>query len=331
MKSLKLLIILGLALGVVSSLPFYLHAGENQGVTPLCVMEISTDQLVYHPDERVQLHMWLKLNKDPDLPNIKNARFKLELTQPLGTTVTLTTKSDISLRKGAEWDEALLPLPIAGEPFRNMGRYQVHAILLSQTGEIYCEAYTNFTIRSIFGRDSLTRTLLITSRRTEFTEPFVSRLAVWLEAAYRTRVQVICQEGIYESYKSGLYRDFDVIIYYATDYEQSPPSDMIVDIFEGEGITKKKVVWIGYHLDKVQAYLHLYGLSYGALSTGNAPSKLLYLNSGVSYNLSSPDRTSVEVINDDLARVQATVEDVPIIISAQQTYHPEDGECFYQT
>jgi uncharacterized protein YdaL len=315
-------------LAVFFGLVLLLTGAAVYAATPLCVMEIWTDKPVYQPGEQVRLSMWLKVNSDPNLPDIKNARFDLKLKQPFGT-VTLSTREDISLRKGAEWKEVLLSLPITGEPFRNMGDYQAHARLLSQTGEIFCEAYTGFTIKTIFGRNPRTRTLIVTSRRTELTEPFVSKLVVWLEAAYQTDVQVLYQEGLYQSYRSGLYRDYDVLIYYATDYEQPPPPELIADIFEGEGITKKKVVWIGYHLDKVQAYLQLYGLSYGMLSTGNEPAKLLYLDSGVSYNLFPLDRITAEVINDDLARVRATVDDAPIIVSARQTYHPEDGECFY--
>jgi hypothetical protein len=323
------MLILGLGIALLLLLPSQAPVHYAHATTPLCVMEISTDKPVYHPDEQVQLSMWLKVNSDPSLPNIENARLELELKQPFGTYVTLSSRDDISLRKGAEWEEVLLSLPITGEPFRNMGDYEAHAMLLSQAGEIACEAYTTFTIKTIFGRNPRTRTLIVTSRRTELTEPFVSKLAVWLEAAYQTRVQVLYQEGIYRSYRSGLYKDYDVLIYYATDYQQPPPPELIADIFEGEGITKKKVVWIGYHLDKVQAYLHLYGLSYGRLSTGSELGELLYLDSGVSYNLLAPDHISVEVINDDLARVRATVDDAPIIVSAKQTYYPEDGECFY--
>jgi len=319
-----------LLVGIAALLLFSQAPAQRvHAATPLCVMEIATDKSVYHPDDQVQLNMWLKVNSDSSLPNIENARLKLELRQPFGTFVTLSTQDNISLRKGAEWDEPLLSLPITGEPFRNMGNYEAHAMLLSQAGEIYCEAHTIFTIESIFGRMPGTRTLIITSRRTEMTEPFVSRLAVWLEAAYQTRVQVIYQEGIYQSYRSGLYKDYDVLIYYATDYQQPPLPELIKDIFEGDGITKKKVVWIGYHLDKVQAYLHLYGLSYGTFSRSSEPGKLLYLDSGVSYDLFNPDHISVEVINNDLVRVRATVDDAPIIASAEQTDHPEDGECFY--
>jgi len=319
-----LLAMLGLLLLLPSQAAVHYYAA-----TPLCVMEISTDKPVYHPDEQVRLYMWLKVNTDPSLPEIENARLELELKQPFRTFITLSTREGISLRKGAEWEELLLSLPIAGEPFRNMGDYQAHAMLLSPAGEIYCEAYTTFTIKTIFGRAPRSRTLIVTSRRTELTEPFVSKLAVWLEAAYRTRVQTLYQEGIFQSYRSGLYKDYDVLIYYATDYQQPPPPELIVDIFEGEGITKRKVIWIGYHLDKVQAYLSLYGLSYGGLSTGKGPGKLLYLDTGVSYDLFTPDRISVEVRSDELARVRATVDGAPIIVSAKQIYHPEDGECFY--
>ena len=321
---------LALFVGIAALLLFSQAPAQRvHAATPLCVMEISTGKPVYYPNDRIELHVWLKVNSDPNLLNIENARLVLELKQPFGTVITLSTQDNISLRKGAEWEEQLLSLPITGEPFRNMGGYEAHAVLLSQAGEIYCEAYTVFTIESIFGRMPGTRTLIVTSRRTELTEPFVSKLGVWLEAAYQTKVQVLYQEGIYEAYQSGLYRDFDVLIYYATDYQQPPPPELITDIFEGEGITKKKVVWIGYHLDKVQAYLQLYGLGYATLSTGNGPAKLFYLDSGVSYALSDPDHISVEVINDDLAHIRATVDDAPIIVSAKQTYYPEDGECFY--
>ena len=320
---------MALFVGLVALLLLSTLVLADQTTSPLCVMEISTDKPVYHPNDRIELHVWLKVNSDPSLPNIKDARLVLELKQPFGTVVTLSTQENISLLKGAEWDEPLLSLPMIGAPFRNMGNYQAHAKLLSQTGELYCEAYTTFTIKGIFGREPRTRTLIVTSRRTELTEPFVSSLVAWLEAAYQTKVQVIYQEGLYQAYKGGLYADYNVIIYYGTDYAQAPPPALITDIFEGKGITKKKVVWIGYHLDKVQAYLQLYGLNYGTLSAGNDPGKLLYVDSGVSYDLASPDRISVKVINPDLAHVRATVDGKPIIVSAKQTYHPEDGECFY--
>ena len=297
--------------------------------SPLCVMEISTNKYEYHLDESVQLFMWFKVSTDLPEPRIENARLEVEMRQPFGTFVTLSHRGGISLRRGAEWDESLLTLPVTGEPFRNMGEYQVHAMLLSQSGETYCEAYTSFVIRSIFGQEAETRTLIVTSRRTKVTEPFVSMLSVWLEAAFRTRVQVIYQEGIYQAYRRGLLTDFDVLIYYATDYDQPPPPELMEDIFESEGRTKTKVVWLGYHLDQVQAYLPQCGLGYGMLSTGNARGELLYLDSGVGYGLFSPDRVFVDVTDSELARVRAAVDGAPIIVSAKQEGHLEDGECFY--
>ena len=318
-----------LSLGIALLFVFPTSAATLNGATPLCVMEIRTDKPEYCPEEYVQLYMWLKVNANPNLPKIENALLVVELTQPFGTLVTLSHREGISLRRGAEWDESLLTLPVTGEPFRNMGEYQVHAMLLSQSGETYCEAYTSFVIRSIFGQEAETRTLIVTSRRTEVTEPFVSTLSVWLEAAYRTRVQVIYQEGIYQAYRRGLLTDFDVLIYYATDYDQPPPPELIEDIFESEGRTKTKVVWLGYHLDQAQAYLPQCGLRYGMLSTGNARGELLYLDSGVGYGLFSPDRVFVDVTDSELARVRAAVDGAPIIVSAKQEGHLEDGECFY--
>jgi len=274
--------------------------------------------------------MWLKVDINADLPGIENAQLHVELWRPVEPMVTLAPREDISLRKGAERDELLLTLPVTEDSFRNRGVYVVHATFLSQTGATYCEAYTSFIIsRSSFGKDPDTRTLLVTSRRAEISEPFVSTLAVWLEAAYRTEVQLIYQEGVYQTYQSGIYEDFDVLIYYATDYESPPPPELIWDIFVGDGITNKKVVWIGYNLDTAQDYLPLYGLGYETLSPENGSEELLYLDSGVSYALSQPGPICVEVTDDELARVRATVEGEPIIVSAKHAYYPENGECFY--
>lgn len=320
-----LVLMLGIALlWVVPSLATAKHAE-----TPLCVMEIRTDKYQYHPDESVQLYMWLKVNTKPDLPGIENAQLEVELQQPFGTLVTLTHRGGISLREGAEWDELLLTLPVTAELFRNMGEYEVHAVFLSQNSEIYCEAYTSFIVKSIFGQQPFTRTLIVTSRRTEEAEPFVSKLAVWLEAAYQTEVQVIYQQGVHQVYQTGSYQDFDVLIYYATDYQHPPPHELVEDLFDGEGITNKKVVWIGYHLDTAREYLPLYGLGGETLWPENRSEELLYVDSGVSYTLSQPDPICVEVLDEELARVRATVEDAPVIVSAKNAHFSENEECFY--
>ena len=304
-------------------------AGMASGKEPLCVMEIWTDQEVYHLGDRVRVNFWINVNASPNLPEIANAQLELELQQPFGQYILLSSKKNITLRKGTEWEEPLLTLPTLGDLFKDLGDYNLHAMLRSQDGELLCEAYASFTIRSMFGQQPTTRTLLVTSRRTEVTEPFASILVAWLEACFRTRVQVIYQEGFYEAYQAGAFQNFDVIIYYATDYTQGPPPDLVVDIFEGEGITKKKVVWIGYHLDEVQAYLPLYGLEYGQLRSVSDPSPLYYVDGDTDYKFLNVDRISVEAINPDLTHVRATADGLPIIVSAKQTYHTEDGECFY--
>ncbi len=317
---------IGMALIVVA-----LFSVTAQCVVPsLCVMEIRTDKHEYHLGEHVRLYIWLVANTNPDLPSIDNAQLQVELWRPVEPMVTLAHRENISLHKGAKWDELLLTVPVTEDPFRDTGVYVVHAAFLSQAGETHCEAYTSFIIsRSSFGKDPDTRTLLVTSRRADISEPFVSTLAVWLEAFYRTEVHLIYQEGIYQVYQSGIYQDFDVLIYYAIDPEHSPPPELIGDIFESEGITKKKVVWIGYYLDAAQDYLPLYGLGYETLSPENGSEELLYVDSGVSYTLSQPDPICVEVTDDELARVRATVDGEPIIVSAKQSYYQENGECFY--
>jgi hypothetical protein len=65
------------------------------------------------------------------------------------------------------------------------------------SGRVYCEDRKEFVIQSPWGQQPTTKTLLVTSQRTEFTEPFVSKLSAWLEAAFKTRVQTIYQEGLY--------------------------------------------------------------------------------------------------------------------------------------
>jgi len=321
-----LVLMLGIALLLVT-----LSSATVQCADPsLCTMEIRTDKHQYHLGESVQLYMWLEVDINPDLPGIENAQLQVELWRPVGPMVTLAPREDIPLRKGAEWDELLLTLPVTEDSFRNTGVYVVHAAFLSQAGATYCEAYTSFIIsRSGFGKDPDTRTLLVTSRRADVTEPFLSELVVWLEAAYRTEVHLIYQEGVYQAYQSGIYEDFDVLIYYATDYQHPPPHELVKDLFDGEGITNKKVVWIGYNLDTAREYLPLYGLGYETLSPENRSEELLYVDSGVSYTLSQPDPICVEVLDDELARVRATVEDAPVIVSAKNAHFSENEECFY--
>jgi hypothetical protein len=292
-------------------------------------MEIWTTKLEYRTDEQVELNMWIKVNSDPELPEIRNARLELELQPPFGTFITLRTQENISLRKGVEWQQPLLTLPVNSEPFRNLGDYKAHAMLLSSDDQILCEAYTTFAIKSIFGQEVTTRTLIVTSRRTDLTEPFVSRLAVWLEASYQTRVQVIYQDGILQSYQSGLYREFDVIIYYGTDFNQPPPPSFLTDLTEGEGIAGKKVIWIGYHVDKLGDTLADHGLRYGSFTSGNPPSLLLYLDTNASFTLLNQDHITVGITDERLARARATVDGEVIITSSRHIAHPDNDPSFY--
>jgi len=301
----------------------------NYAASPLCVMEIWTPQSQFRTDEQVELVMWVKVNVNPDLPEIKGARLELELRPPFGTFITLRTQEDVALNKGAEWEQTLLTLPVNSEPFRNLGDYQAHATLFSSSDEVLCESYTSFTIRSIFGQGSTTRTLIVTSRRTDVTEPFVSRLSVWLEASYRTRVQVIYQEGILQSYQSGVFEDFDVIIYYGTDFDQPPPPALIADLGQDDETVDKTVIWLGYHLDLFADHLADYGLSYGAFTSGSPPSPLLYTDTGATFTLLNQDRTTVRVADERLAKIRATIDGDTIIASARHVSRPTAAWSFY--
>ena len=76
-------------------------------------------------------------------------------------------------------------------------------------GEVASEARASSVITSSFGQGPRTRTLILTSRR---TEPIVSKLAAWLEAVYRTEVQVIYQQETAQAYHSSMYQDVDVLV-----------------------------------------------------------------------------------------------------------------------
>jgi len=305
-------------------------------------METWTDQAIYRTDQRVTLSMWIKANSNPDLAQIENTTLLITLKQPFGQFITLSTQNKVTLAKGREWTVNLFSLPINTEAFRNLGAYQTHTQLLDDRGQVFCESFTNFEIRTAFGLQKdlfapgaheKTTTLIVTSRRTELTDPFASILAVWLDAAYQTTTQVLYQEGLSQSYHTGDLNPFDVVIYYGLDFDQPPPSEFIADVFS-EKARGKKIVWLGYHLDSVISETSaFYGFRFDRLSSGNSATTLEYLDTDSRYTLLNPDLSFGVVQDPGLARVRATVaeKDSPnnLIISATHVDRPEEGESFY--
>mgnify|MGYP006289088411 CR=1 FL=1 len=102
-----------------------------------------------------------------------------------------------------------------------------------------------------FGRSEGPKTLLVSTDREEYGEPFTSKLAVWLRAVFSADVQIVGQNELTGDNLAGILNGIEVIIYYGTDYGR-PPSQEFIDYAFGllkTGTTK--LVWIGYHGNKL--------------------------------------------------------------------------------
>jgi hypothetical protein len=307
-------------------------ASQTAAQVPLCVLELSTDSPTYSLGQIVSVFARLQVGEEA----ISGARFKVEVRGPGQRAFTVSTSGQLSgelnLKPGFRWEGYLLNLPsLTGQGLLALtGFYTIIGTLFDPpSGRIYCEDRKEFVINSPWGQKTTTKTLLVSSQRTEVVEPFVSKLAAWLEAAYKTRVQTVYQEGLYLGYRKGDYKDYDVIVYYGVDYQQPPPPDFLDDIANGEEITKKRVVWIGYHLDRLGEDRTQLGFAFDEQVSDTKPASLVYTYSNTLYTLSHIERALVSVTDSDLARVHATVSGRPIIVSSKHRERPENGEYFY--
>ncbi len=307
-------------------------ASQTAAQVPLCVLELSTDSPTYSLGQVVSVFARLQVGEEA----ITGARFKVEVRGPGHRAFTISTTSELAgelnLKPGFRWEGFLLNLPsLTGQGLLALtGFYTLIGTLFDPpSGRIYCEDRKEFVIASPWGQTTTTKTLLVSSQRTEFVEPFVSKLAAWLEAAYKTRVQTVYQEGLYLGYRKGDYKDYDVIVYYGVDYGQPPPLDFLDDITNGEEITKKRVVWIGYHLDRLGQAQDNLGFRFAEQVSASQETQLIYTHSNTGYTLRHIERTFVEITNGDLARVHATAGGRPIIASSKHRERPENGEYFY--
>lgn len=317
----------GLVFGLLVGLVFPLTAQ-----VPLCVLELWTDSPVYALGQTVSVFARLQVGEEA----ITGARFKVETRGPGNRSFTVSTSGELSgelnLQPNFRWEGFLLNLPSrTGQGLLALtGFYTIVGTLFDPpSGRIYCEDRKEFVIASPWGQQPTTKTLLVSSQRTAFTEPFVSKLAAWLEAAYQTRVQTVYQEGLYLGYRKGDYRDYDVIVYYGIDYQQPPPPDFLDDIANGEEITKKRVVWIGYHLDRLGEAQQNLGFQFAAQVSESREARLVYTYSNTDYIMRHTERSFVQITDESLARVHATVGGQPIIVSSQHREHPDNGEYFY--
>lgn len=316
-----------LIIGLLAGLAFPLKAQ-----VPLCVLELRTDLPVYSLGQTVSVFARLQVGEEA----IAGARFQIEVVVPGHRSFIISTTSEFSgelnLQPNFRWEGFLLTLPSpTGQGLLALtGFYTIIGKLFDHpSGRVYCEDRKEFVIRSPWGQNSTTKTLLVTSQRTGFIEPFVSKLAVWLEAAYKTRVQTIYQEGLYLGYRKGDYKDYDVIIYYGLDYGQPPPPDFIDDIANGEEITKKRVVWVGYHLDRLGEAQKNLGFQFAEQVSDPRETRLVYTYSNTDYIMRHSERSFVEITDSSLARAHATVGGRPIIVSSKHRTQPTNGEYFY--
>lgn len=307
-------------------------ASQTAAQVPLCVLELSTDAPAYPLGQIVSVFARLQVGQQA----ITSARFKVEVRSPGHRAFTVSTSGDLSgelnLKPDFRWEGFLLNLPsLTGQGLLALtGSYTLTGTLFDPpSGRVYCEDRKEFVINSPWSQKTTSKTLLVSSQRTEFTEPFVSKLAVWLEAAYKTRVQAVYQEGLYLGYRKGDYKDYDVIVYYGVDYEQPPPPDFLDDIANGEEITTKRIVWIGYHLDRLNAAHENVGFAFDEQVSESQPTQLVYTFSNTQYPLLNSERQFVKITDENLARVHATVGGRPIIVSSKHRERPEAGEYFY--
>jgi len=286
---------------------------------PLCALEVWTDKKEYAPGQEIKVFLYIKVGDQ----EIRGARFLIEVRPPFSSGFSLQLEQEINLSRGFEWQGTLTTLP----RLTATGIYELIARLIDPISRsIYCEARTRFAIPSPWGQQPSSKTLIVTSPRTEFTGLFVARLAAWLEAAFRTSVHVIFQEGLISSYRPGDFQAFDVIMYYGLDFNQPPIPEFVQDVLNAQA-TQKKIVWLGYHLDKLPAEkLAEMGLVSDQLVINQPPALLNYLDSNTAYELLNPDRAFVRVLGAG-ARARAAVDGRVLIASARTPN--QSAESFY--
>jgi len=256
------------------------------------------------------------------------------MTPPIGASFQFITDTTINLVRGFEGQDFLMSLPALTEQKDHPsieGIYKLRAQLEDAgSKQVYCEARVNFTIRSIYGQNATHKALIIAPSRSEFTESFVSKMAIWLTAGYETTVRTIYQQGLFLGYQKGDYRNYDLIIYDGLDISQPPPPLLVEDIFKGEGVCQKKVLWLNYHLNGVpKELISQIGFAFSEIEGNTATVPMLYLHSKTNYDLLNPDRSYVKITDSALGEMVATVNGKGMVASSKHKQCPQGEPYFY--
>jgi hypothetical protein len=327
----RVICILFLLSGLLLGSSNLLAQGPLPDQVPICALDLSTDSQEYiAPGPPIHIQMFLQVASSA---TIQNAKLVIEIDQQDGINLSLQSQPTVNLEGGFQLQGTIYSLDISQDVFSVVGPYQVHAQLQDAQGTLLCEGTTGFTVRSLWGQTTKTKTLIVTSPRQEFTEPFVVKLATWLSAYYETNVRVIHQQGLFQEYRAGMYKNYDVIIYYGLDPNQPPSQGFVNDVFNGDGVSKKKIVWIGYQFDRVQSQAQqALGFTF-TRTIASKPRDLIYPYSNTHYDLENDTLMLAQVTNPDLARARAVITEgnqpEPIIVSSKRVNQSEGSDYFY--
>ncbi|MFP4588634.1 MAG: DUF2334 domain-containing protein [Candidatus Bipolaricaulota bacterium] len=180
-----------------------------------------------------------------------------------------------------------------------------------------------------FGKQSDTVTVLITTDREEYREPFATKLAVWLRAVFPTEVRVISQQELGGENLSLLLDRAGAIIYYGTDYGSPPSLELIDYLFQRLYDQATKLVWIGYHGDRLVGHSEGYGVVYDGLIKNERPRQVLYLEAETSYLLPHQDLILLQVGGSGIARARVTLDADPIVVSGHHQDSLSGKDNFY--
>jgi len=201
---------------------------------------------------------------------------------------------------------------------------------VSELNQILIEPSNSFNDPLVFGSDGGPKTLLVTSEREEYTEPFTTKLAVWLRAVFSAEVRVIVQGKLDGEGASNILSGSEIVIYYGIDYDRPPSSDFIDASFRLSASGKTKLVWIGYHGDKLKSHLEKYGIQYlGLTMNENPPNQALYLDNGVFYQILNKDLIYLKSTIPRLSRSRIEVNGKSIGISAKSNGSKSGFDDFY--
>lgn len=196
----------------------------------------------------------------------------------------------------------------------------------------YASGFTDSGDDPSFGMSTGPKTLIVTTDREEFAEPFTTKIAVWLRAVFSVEVQVVTQNKLVGEDLASILDGSDVIIYYGLDYDRPPPQGFIDYSFRLVEAGAARLVWIGCHGDKLRGYLELYGMSYGGVMINDSPpAQVLYVDTSTNYDILNQHLFLLQFssLQSGLSRARATVGGKPVVLSGRHGERFQDGPGFY--